>query len=100
MYRGETINTVITGFPIPVSEIKSLYITFKKSREIVLEKTLDDCTISGESVSFRLSQEESLKLDQGTITRSAILISKDGARFESDSSPFVCRETSKDEVLE
>lgn len=99
MYRGETIETVITGFPIPVAEIKSLYISFEKSGEIILEKTLSDCTVSLETVSFTLSQEESLLLSEGTIDRSLIVISKDGKRFESDSSPFVCRETSRDEVL-
>lgn len=99
MYRGETIETVITGFPIPVSEIKSLYITFKKSGKAILEKTLADCTVTGENVSFGLTQEESLLLEEGTISRSVIVISKDGKRFESAPSAFSCKETSKDEVL-
>lgn len=99
MYQGETITTTITGFPIPVSEIKSLYIVFKNDFRTLLEKTLDDCTVSENSVEFRLSQQESLLLSKGTVKRSAIVITKDGSRFESYSSPFVCRETAKDEVL-
>lgn len=99
MYRGETITTTITGFPIPVSEIQNLYIVFKNGFRTLLEKTLADCTISEDSVQFRLTQEESLLLSKGTVTRSVIVITKDGCRFESCSSPFVCRETAKDEVL-
>lgn len=45
MYQGETITTTIIGFPVPVSEIKSLYIVFKNKFRVLLEKTLDDCTI-------------------------------------------------------
>lgn len=99
MYRGETITTTITGFPIPVSEIQNLYIVFKNGFQTLLEKTLADCEILEDSVQFRLSQEESLLLSKGTIKRSAIVITKDGSRFESKSSPFVCNETVKDEVL-
>lgn len=99
MYRGETITTTITGFPIPVSEIQNLYITFKNGFRTLLEKTLADCTPLEDSVQFRLTQEESLLLSKGTVTRSVIVITKDGCRFESCSSPFVCRETAKDEVL-
>lgn len=101
MFRGETVTTVITGFPIPVSEIKSLYIVFKNGFRTLLEKTLVDCAVSEEegSVSFRLSQEDSLLLGKGTVSRSVIVITKDGSRFESCSSPFVCRDTVKDEVL-
>ena len=60
MYQGETITTTIIGFPVPVSEIKSLYIVFKNKFRVLLEKTLDDCTILEDGVQFRLSQAESL----------------------------------------
>lgn len=99
MYRGETVTTTITGFPIPVSEIKNLYVVFKNGFRTLLEKTLEDCTISGETLEFTLTQQESLLLSKGNISRSAIVITKDGSRFESCSSPFMCRETVKDEVL-
>ena len=99
MYRGETITTIITGFKVPVSEIKSLCIVFKKGENIVLEKTLTDCTIEGESLKFTLTQKESLSLSEGSISRSVVGLTKDGCRFESCSSPFNCRETVKDEVL-
>lgn len=100
MYQGETITTTITGFPIPISEIKDLCIVFKnQSKATLLEKTLADCEVSGETVSFRLTQEESLSLKQGYIKRSVIVITKDGSRFESIPSSFFCDQTAKSEVL-
>lgn len=99
MFRGETISTTITNLPIPVSEIKSLYIVFKDGDDIVLEKTMADCVLFEESIEFKLSQEESLGLHAGKIERSVLIISVDGSRFESYSSPFICKETVKDEVL-
>lgn len=99
MYRGETITTIITGFPIPIDEIQNLYIVFKNGLRTILEKTLADCTVEGASVELKLTQEESLSLSKGNILRSVIVITKDGSRFESCSSPFHCRETAKDGVL-
>ena len=100
MYRGETITTTISGFPVAVSEIANLYIIFRTASRTLLEKTLSDCTISGESISFTLSQEESLALSNGTIMRSVIVITQDGSRFESVPSPMTCGQTAKGEVLE
>lgn len=99
MYQGETITTTITCLPVPVAQIKSLYIVFLKSRVPILEKTLEDCTIDDETISFKLTQEESLKLAEGEIIRSLIIITKDGCRLESCPSPFVCKRTVKDVML-
>lgn len=99
MYRGETITTTISGFPIPVSEIAQLYIIFRTRSKILVEKTLADCTVVDETVQFRLSQEESLALNVGPIMRSVIVITNDGSRFESNPSAFQCGQTAKDEVL-
>ena len=99
MYQGETITTTISGFPVPVSEIANLYIIFRSSAKILIEKTFADCTVDGETVSFKLSQQESLNLWCGPITRSVIVITKDGSRFESEPSQIVCGQTAKREVL-
>lgn len=99
MYQGETITVTITGFPIPISDIKNIYIVFRNDFKTLIEKTLSDCTVDGASLSFRLSQEESLLLSQGPVQRSAIIITQDGSRFESCPSPFVCNTTAKKEVL-
>ena len=99
MYQGETITTTISGFPIPISDIANLYIIFKDQFQTLLEKTLADCEVSENTVSFKLTQQESLSLSRGMISRSVIVITKNGSRFESCPSPFVCGPTAKKEVL-
>lgn len=99
MYQGETITTTVSGFPIPVSQIEKIYIVFRNSFKTLLEKTLEDCTVDGETLIFRLSQQESLLLGSGDIVRSAVIITKDGTRLESCPSAFKCGRTTKNEVL-
>lgn len=99
MYQGETITTVVTGFPIPISSILDLRIVFKNEFRVLLEKTLADCNVDENSVSFKLTQEESMSLGRGPISRSAIIITKDGSRLESCPSYIVCSPTVKKEVL-
>lgn len=84
MYQGETITTTISGFPVPVSEIANLYIIFRSSAKILIEKTFADCTVDGETVSFKLSQRESLNLCCGPITRSVIVITKDAFMLKTN----------------
>ena len=101
MFQGETITTTVSGFPVPVSEIKDLTIVFKNNAKILLEKTLADCVVSetDDSMSFTLSQEESLSLCVGVIERTAVMILKDGTRLESCPSNIICSPTIKKEVL-
>lgn len=100
MFQGETITTVITGFPIPISEIKDLRIVFKNNlQQTLIEKTLADCKQLEASVEFTLSQQESLLLSSGRIMRSVVVITKNGDRLESCPSEFVCNRTAKNEVI-
>ena len=99
MIRGETITTAIHDLPVLVSDIQNIYITFHTVTRVLLEKTLADCTIDGELIECTLSQEESLKLTCGTITRSVIVITKSGARFEHTNEELVCGQTARNEVL-
>lgn len=99
MYQGETITITMSGFPVPVSDIENLYIIFKTSSKVLLEKTLSDCTIDGETISFKFSQEDSLRFPPGPMTRSLIIVTHDGSRFESIPSAFECLSTAKQEVL-
>lgn len=99
MYQGETITTIIKDLPIPVADIANLYLLFKNRSGVLLEKTLKDCKVSGETLEFRLTQEETLTFPIGKIYRSLIVITKDGSRFEYDPSEIECGETAKSEVL-
>ena len=99
MYQGDTITTTVDNLPVPVSEIANVYIIFKDHDRILIEKTLKDCVVSEETISNRLTQEESLSLPEGTIDRIIIVITKDGSRFETDPCPILCGKTAKSEVL-
>lgn len=99
MYQGETITTTLTDLPVSVTDIQNLYILFKSQSKILVEKTLKDCEVTDEVITFTLTQEESLSLPTGRIDRSIIVITKDGSRFESDPCEIMVGKTAKSEVL-
>lgn len=101
MHLGETVTTTISCLPVPVTNIKSLYVVFKYGNRTILEKTLDDCTLNEDdnTISFKLNQNESLSLQIGVVKRSLVIITKDGTRLESCPSEFSVQPTVKDEVL-
>ena len=98
-YSGETLTTEISGLPISTTQIKNIYVTFHTLTTVLVEKTLEDCRIKGEIIECELSQEESLKLGCGPVTRSVIVITKDGARFERSNTDMVVMNSHKREVL-
>lgn len=72
MYRGTTPTLNIT-LNIEVSTIKELYISFSQYGVVLIEKTLDDCTILGEKeLTITLTQEETLKLRDDCKVKSQI----------------------------
>lgn len=99
MYQGETITIRVGPFPVSLSEIENVHILFKSNSKIILEKTSIDCTVVGEVLECKLSQEETLTFPTGTIKQSTIVITKDGSRFESDPCNITCGKTAKNEVL-
>lgn len=99
MYQGETATTKVTGFPIPMSEVENVHIVYSTKNGIAIEKQLSDCTILEDGVEYTLTQEESLSLTVGKVSRSLIIITKEGDRFESVPSIVTVEKTAKDEVL-
>ena len=101
MYQGETITTTVSGFPIPLSYVQDVQIIFKNAYKVLLEKRLSDCKVLDDdySLTFELSQAESLSLCTGKIDRSVVIITKDGKRLESIPSPMICYETVRDGVM-
>lgn len=61
MFRGTT-PILQFNLPFSVSNISKLYITGKQYDVVVLEKDLSDCILNDTSVSLKLTQEETLKL--------------------------------------
>lgn len=63
------------NLPFDTSNIKSLYVTIKdKNKRMVLEKTEADCTLSGDTVTLELSQEETLLFEERTKARMQIRV--------------------------
>ena len=60
MIRGTT-PTHIFEIPFDSSYLKRILITYFQDKHIVIEKTENDCTLEGKSISTTLSQEDTLK---------------------------------------
>ena len=61
MYRGTTPTLKFT-LPFEASTLAEAYISIEQNRRVILEKTIEDCTLSGNTISVKLTQEETLKL--------------------------------------
>lgn len=61
MIRGTT-PTLEFDFPFDTSLLSTAYITLAQNEEVVLEKELTDCNCGKRTLSVRLKQEETLKL--------------------------------------
>lgn len=59
MIRGTT-PTHIFRLPIEADTIRKLRITYSQGRKTVLEATEADCTMTGQEIRFRLTQEDTL----------------------------------------
>lgn len=57
--KGCTCKNTFT-IPFKQEEIETLFITYCQRKEIVLEKTLEDCVFDTDSIRVGLTQEETL----------------------------------------
>ena len=90
MYRGTTPTFKFT-LPFEVGTLKAAYISIEQNRRVMLEKSIEECTLSDKTISVKLTQEETLKLlvqDQTKI----ILRSTFSFRRTRNSSPSFTRE--------
>lgn len=58
--RGTT-RTFEFNLPFDASAFSVFYITFSQDENIVLEKTQDDCSVSGNKITVTLNQADTLK---------------------------------------
>lgn len=65
MYRGTT-PTFQFKLPIAAATITAASITFRQSGGVDIEKTLSDCTISEDTLTVSLTEEETLSLRANT----------------------------------
>ncbi len=67
MIRGTT-RTVSFTLPFEADRLAEAWITLSQQGEVVLNKELKDCTREGNTVSVVLTQEETLRLKEGSST--------------------------------
>lgn len=61
MIRRGTTPTHVFTVDADLTQAVALYITYKQNDQVVIEKTLADCTIDETTVTVQLTQSESLK---------------------------------------
>lgn len=66
MRRGTT-PTITIATDIDLTEASNLFVTFKQRDRVVFEKTLDDVTITENSVILELEQKDTLALKDGMV---------------------------------
>jgi hypothetical protein len=77
MFRASTPTQKFT-FEFNVNQfVDKILITYKQDK-IVLEKTLEDCTIDGNSISYTLTQEETNLFSANSVRIQVRLKSKNG----------------------
>lgn len=62
MFRATT-PTHIFSLPFETSLLNKILITYKQDDAIILEKTEADCTLDGNDIKIKLTQEETLLFD-------------------------------------
>ena len=65
MRRGTTPTHTFT-LPIDTSVVKSVRITYRQNRKVVLTKETEDVAMEGNQISVKLTQEETLAFDGST----------------------------------
>lgn len=73
MYRGTT-PTLKFILPVDASTIVGGYISIAQDRVVIIEKPISDWTIDGNTITTRLTQQETLRLDESCITEIQIRV--------------------------
>lgn len=64
MIRKGTTPTHIFNTNVDLTEAVALYVTYKQGVRVVIEKELSDCEVTSESVTVKLTQADSLQLNE------------------------------------
>lgn len=86
---------------IDVSNLEKVLITYKQGCEKMLEKTLEDCDVDGDKISYRLTQEEMNEFHgcNGLITIQVRILTKEGTAMASEEIYADLYDVLNDEVL-
>lgn len=100
MIRGTT-PTHVFQLPIDAGTLKEVRITYKQHSKVVLEKTEADVTMEGRTISFVLTQEESMRFESGvTVKLQVKVLTVNGTVLASPIREFTVEDILNSEVLE
>lgn len=96
---GTTPTITYTFKVVPVSSIVTAILTIKQRTGIVIKKTLADATIGENSLSWDLSQEETLLLGVRGGTVMLNWVTADGTRGIGERKSIICEDNDIREVI-
>ena len=97
--RGTTPTIVYTFDTVSVLDISVAYLTISNKCNVCIEKSISEAIIGDNSVSWVLTQEETLGMDADTMTAMVNWKLIDGTRGVSPKVQFVVAKNSKEEVI-
>lgn len=83
MRRGTT-PVINIETDIDLSDATNLFVSFEQGKEIVVEKTLSDVTITEDAVSIHLTQEDTLKFADDKVVRVQLRCTLHGEKLASN----------------
>lgn len=99
MIRGTT-PTHVFRFPFDTGLLKDLRITYAQNGETVVERSLTDCDLNGNELSFILTQEETLRFsDDVRVERQIRALKTNGKVFATDVEYMSVARVLNEEVL-
>ena len=94
--------TPIHSFTLPfkTSVLKQVTITYVQRNEVLVKKTLEDCSCDGNTISIILTQHETLRFEPGKIAKVQIKAVIEDRVLGSDIYNFMVEEILDSEVFE
>ena len=101
MYRGTTptIQINVNGSD-DLTSYKSIYVTFKQMPSVLIEKTKEEMSVSSDSVSITLSQEDTLKFSPGPVMIQLRAVDESGTAIASNITTIHAERILKEGVIE
>lgn len=98
--RAGTTPTHTFTFPFLARECQEIKITYSQGCRIILEKHIDDLTLSGNSAQVTLTQEETFKFDETKPVSIQARVLKNDYALTSDIKQVSIYRCLDDEILE
>lgn len=77
MIRGTT-PTHVFDIPFDTALVKEARITYAQDDQVLVDKKTEDCTMSGNSITVTLTQEDTLKFDHNKIAEVQLKVLTNG----------------------